>query len=283
MSMSLPIPTSHSAPLQSGDRLSDERLRAGLEACGYRCTTALLSGIRTLPPGCTVSLQFGDLIAMNGDETACLTVRCSIQINGRDERITGVTCWHIRRLVHVQAGLERLCFAIEADLVLGSDIRLADILTHGGEVYRHLHMLIGDAGATLRDLSFENRRTRVGGAPGSAAVMRIEARFFGDLAAGRSGLVASDGAGCFGHSAEVVARHIQITRAACDWLKDDILPDLASAIRRMVLQAQTTIRYRSPQAPPVTIQQSDAQSQRHECVTQRTDDAAATLVPAQSQ
>lgn len=278
MSMSPSTPMS-----PSGLLLSAERLRAGLEACGYRCTTALVTGIRSLPAGCTVSLQFGDLIALDGDGATCLTLRCSIQINGRNERVRGITCWHIRKLVHVQAGLERLCFAIEADLVLGSDISLGDILTHGGDVYRHLHMLIGDASATLRDLSIESRKSRVAGAPVSGPVMRIEARFFGDLAAGRSGFVTSDGAGSVSRSAEAAARHIQITRAACDWLKDDVLPDLASAIRRMVLQVQTTIRYRSPPASPGTGPQSDAQPQPHDRVAQRTDDAAVTLVPAQSQ
>jgi len=278
MSTSPSISTSQSVPL-----LSDERLRAGLEACGYRCTTALVSGIRSLPTGCTVSLQFGDLIAQSGDGATCLTVRCSIQINGRDERVKGVTRWQIRKLVDVQAGPERLCFAIEADLILGSDIGLADILTHGGDVYRHLHMLIVDASTTLRDLSVENRSRRVAGTLVSAPVMRIEARFFDDLAAGRSGLVTSDGAGSFGRSAEAEARHIQITSAACDWLKDDIVPDLASAIRRMVLQVQTTIRDRSSPANPATAPQSDARSQPHDRVTQRTDDAAATLVPALSQ
>ncbi len=285
MSTSSSISTPQSLPILTG-----ERLRAGLEACGYRCDTALQPGSRSLPPGCTMSLQFGDRIAKDADGVTCLTVRCSIQINGTSEHVSGVTRWQVRKLVHAPAGPEKLCFAVEADLILGRDISLADILTNGGDVYRHLHMLIGDASATLRDRSAENRRRSEAGAVVSAPVMRIEARFFGDLAAGRSGLVAGGAGGC-GHSAEVVGRHLQITRAACDWLKDDILPDLASAIRRMVLQVQTTIRYRSP-ANAGTTQQSDARSLSESWphdpssqseATQRAENTAATLVPEQIQ
>ncbi len=285
MSMSPSISTSQSVPILTG-----ERLRAGLEACGYRCDTAMLPGSRSLSPGCTMSLQFGDRIATDADGVTCLTVRCSIQINGGSEHVNGVTRWQVRKLVHAPGRAEKLCFAIEADLILGRDIGLADILANGGDVYRHLHMLIGDASATLRDRSAENRRRGEAGALVSAPVVRIEAKFFGDLAAGRSGLVAG-GAGDRSHSADVAGRHLQITRAACDWLKDDILPDLASAIRRMVLQAQTTIRYRSP-ANAGTTQQSDAcsrsESWPHEPssqseATQRAESAAATLVPEQIQ
>jgi hypothetical protein len=288
MSMSPSIPMSHAAPLLSAERLSAERLRAGLEASGYRCDTALLPGSRSLSPGCAMSLQFGDRIAKDADGVTCLTVRCSIQINGSSEHVSGVTRWQIRKQVHAPGRGKQLCFAIEADLILGRDISLADILTHGGDVYRHLHMLIGDASATLRDRSVENRRGGEVGGLVSTPVMRIEARFFGDLAAGRSGLVTRHGAGSFGHSAEVAARHIQITRAACDWLQDDILPDLASAIRRMVLQVQTTIRYRSPTNAATADVRSHSGSWPHDpspqsAATQSTEDAAATLVPEQIQ
>ncbi len=255
MSASSSIATSQSAPLLSG-----ERLRAGLEACGYRCTSASLSGVRSIAPGCTMSLQFGDRVGKEADDVTCLTVRCSIQINGGGEQIGEATRWRIRKEVPAPGAVPGLHFAIEADLIIGHDISLAEVLAHGGDVYRHLHMLIGDASATLYDLSINDGRGFDAGALVVAPVMRIEARFVGDLAAGRSGLVASDGAGDFTHSASVAARHLRITRVACDWLKDDVLPDLASAIRRIVLQVQTTSRYR-PSTNPTTEQRSDVRPQ----------------------
>jgi hypothetical protein len=68
---------------------------------------------------------------------------------------------------------------------------------------------------------------------------------FGDLAVGRSGLVGASGAGDFAHSAKVAIRHLQITQAACDWLRDEVLPDLGSAIGNLDPQAQTPIGHRS--------------------------------------
>jgi hypothetical protein len=121
MLTSLSIPTAQSAPILSAERLSAERLsaerlnaerlRAGLEACGYRCDTALLPGSRSLSPACTMSLQFGDRIAKDADDVTCLTVRCSIRINGNSEHVSGVTRWQVGKLVHVPGGVEKLCFA----------------------------------------------------------------------------------------------------------------------------------------------------------------------------
>ncbi len=286
MSMSPSIPGLRSAPILTG-----ERLRAGLEACGYRCTTALLSGGRSLPPGCTVSLQFGDCIANAADGVTCLTVRCSIQINGSEENVSGLSRWQVRKHVRAPGGVERLCFAIEAELILGRNIGLADILAHGGDIYRHLHLLIGDASATLHDLEIDDMRGDEAGALVLAPVMRIEARFFRDLAAGRSGLLAADQSERTAHPTEVAARHLQITRAACDWLKDDILPDLASAVRRMALQVQTSILHRSPSNGATEQGLGDpcqSASRRHgpstqTAISQGERDAAATLVPEQIQ
>ncbi len=258
-------------------------LRAGLESRGYRCTTALLPGVRALAPGCMVALQFGDQVAMKADGTTCLTVRGSIQINGSDERVGGITYLQVRKLFNRLACRDRLCFAVEADLILGGGISLAEGLALGDDIHRHMQILIGDASATLHDLSIDERERR-DIPPVMAPVMRIDARFLGDLAAGRSGLVTSGGAGRATLPAKVAARHLQITRMACDWLKDDILPDLASAVRRLTLQAQTTLRYRVPanvepdQKPPAG---EAPKSWPHDPSIQATDDVAATLVPEQ--
>ena len=258
-------------------------LRAGLEARGYRCTTALLPGIRALAPGCMVALQFGDDIAMKADGTTCLTVRASIQINGSDERVGGITYLQVRKLFHRLVGRDRLCFAIEADLILGGGISLAEGLALGDDIHRHMQMLIGDASATLHDLSFDERE-RHEAAPVTAPAIRIDARFLGDIATGRSGLVTSGGAGRITLPAKLATRHLQITHMACDWLKDDILPDLASTVRRVTLRAQTTLRYPPPasvepdQKPPA---EEAPKAWPDDPSVQTTDDVAATLVPEQ--
>ncbi len=231
------IPLMPSAP--SGPFLTSAQLRAGLEACGYHCTTALLSGAHAVVPGCSLVLQFGDTIVADGDGRRCLTVRCSIQINGGNECVRGVTSWRIRRTLPLTVEPEHWCLAIEADLVLAGDIALAAILDHGGHVYHHLHRLVDDADLTLCDLAVDKRP----GEKGEAPIVRIEARFFGDLVAGRSGLVAATAGPQGAPPALVAAQHPRLLGAVCDRLKDDVLPALAGAMRRMALQLQAGTRH----------------------------------------
>jgi hypothetical protein len=147
------------------------------------------AGVHWLSRGCAVSLQFGDQIVVDASGTTRLTIRSSLRVNGEDERAAGVMCWQIRKSFYRRVGSERLEFTIEADVILGSGIALADMLAHGRDVYRHLRLLITDARNTLRDLHVTD------GSPNGPAspVVLIEAKFLGDLAIGRSGLVASSG------------------------------------------------------------------------------------------
>jgi hypothetical protein len=191
------------------------------------------AGIHWLSRGCAVSLQFGDQIVVGANGTTRLTIRCSLRVNGEDDRVAGMTCWRIRKSSHGRIGSERLELAIEADVLLGSGIALGDVLANGRNVYRQLRLLIADARDTLRDLPVADASPN--GAPGPALL--IEARFLGDLAVGRSGLVASNGL-------ERSARHLRMTAAACDWLKDGMLPDLARAVRAMILQVRPALRFR---------------------------------------
>jgi hypothetical protein len=220
------------------------------------------AGVHWLSRGCAVSLQFGDQIVVDASGTTRLTIRSSLRVNGEDERAAGVMCWQIRKSFYRRVGSERLEFTIEADVILGSGIALADMLAHGRDVYRHLRLLITDARNTLRDLHVTD------GSPNGPAspVVLIEAKFLGDLAIGRSGLVASSGSdpsGC----------HLRMTAAACDWLKDGILPDLARVVRTMVLQASPSLSLRS---------QADVMTESRPCPNDLPISFAATppIVPA---
>jgi hypothetical protein len=228
MSISFSPPLSHSEPL-----LTIDRVHAVLDACDYRSAAVPVAGAHSLAPGCIVSLQFGDEIATGAGGVKCLTIRCSIQIGGHDIRVRGVTCWQIRGLFQPSGGSGGLRIAVEADLILGSGIRLADVLANGGEAYRHLHSLIADAHATLYDLRIDDSGSREADSP----VMRLEAKFLGNVAVGRSGLVASAGPRTASHRASTTARHLRMLRTACDCLRDDVLPDLARAVRSVLLSA----------------------------------------------
>ncbi len=234
-----------------------DHLRQTLEQAGYRVRTVAdplaefpylrsvrgersvdsrtgdrLIGVQRLFPGCAVSLQFGDQIAVGPGDTTRLTVRGSLRISGEDDRLAGTTCWQIHKSSRQRGRSERPQFAIEADVILGKGVTPADVLNHGRDVYRHLRLLISDAREALYDHKLAARGN-------SAAVLRIEANFLGALAIGRSGIVASDNAG-------LPAPPSCLTAAACGWLKNEILPELARAIRTMVRQAS----HPWPQARP---------------------------------
>jgi hypothetical protein len=227
------IASLHPAPL-----LTVDRVRAVLKTCGYRSTAVLIAGAHSLPPGSTLSLQFGDQIAMGVGGATRLTIRCSLQINCVDDRIYGVTYWQIGKSFQPAAGPDGFDIAIEADMILGGGGRLADVLAHGEQAYRHLRMLIADARATLLDLRIDDRS-----GPGrDGPIVRIEVKFLGDLAAGRSGLVVSAEPRILQRASTTTA-HLRMTQAACDCLSDDIVPNLARAIRSMILQLGPPIVY----------------------------------------
>ncbi len=291
MSVSLSTTSLHFAPAETR-----ERLRAELEASGYRCSIASLSRGRPSAPGCTVVLQLGDKTTTGDDGITCLTVRCGVELNGVNGPAGGgATHWRIRKEVDAPRAIPKLRFAIEADLILGEGVDLATIVRHGqgegrGDVYRHLHMLMEDASITLHDLSIHDQRADAGTLV-AAPVMRIEARFVGDLAAGRSGLAVGNGAKAIMQPASAAIRQLRIARVACDWLKDDILPELASMVRRAVRLTKTTRHHSFSNT--ATESQSNTQSQAESgsadpgraepsCRHVPNDiDAAVTLVPEQ--
>ncbi|WP_454629721.1 hypothetical protein [Bradyrhizobium cenepequi] len=238
--------------------LTAGQLRTLLGRCGYRGAVIATWRRHVLPVGCRVSLQFGDQVARDGDGLTHVVIRCSLEINGNDERMGEVTYWQIRKVVPATVDGNRFHFAVETDLLLGSMIRLDEVLAQGGEILRHLRLLISDARVTLADLPINDRLGDDAGPP----VLRIEARFAADLAAGRSGLVVADQAdSCRPAVAPVRAtttRHVSMGIAACDCLADQILPDLAQAIRAMIAQARSTRSPRTARWPSQVLPASAA-------------------------
>ncbi|MCA6108179.1 hypothetical protein [Bradyrhizobium cenepequi] len=221
--------------------LTAGRLRTLLAMGGYRGAVVATWRRHVLPAGCRVSLQFGDQLARDGDGPTHLVIRCSLQLNGDDARLGEVTYWQIRKVLPATVDGHRVHFALDTDLLLGSTIRLDEVPAQGAAIVRHLRLLISDARSTLTHLPVNDRL----GDDAAPPVLRIEAQFAADLAAGRSGLVLP--AGPAGAPVRTTTRHVGIGIAACDCLTDLILPELAQAVRAMIAQARSA---RSPEAAP---------------------------------
>jgi hypothetical protein len=211
--------------------LTTERLRTLLDEGGYRCTVTVARGANVLPIGCSISLQFGDLVARVADGVLRVTIRCSLVVNG-NEGGGGVTRWSIGKTFPVSVCADRFGFVIDADVLLGIGVRLDDLLTQGVYIYHHLRLLIADARRTLCKLPVDDRRDETVRPP----VVRIETRLAGDLAAGRSGFVnaAAGGGGPAAALTRRTARDVRMGLAACDLLAGEILPELARATRALI-------------------------------------------------
>jgi hypothetical protein len=232
-------------------------LRALLAVCGYRGAVIATWRRHVLPVGCRVSLQFGDQLTRDGDGQTQVRIRCSLEIDGNDERIGEVTYWQIRKVLPITVEGDRVHVALETDFLLGNMIRLDDVLTHGAEVFRHLRLLISDARLTLAHLPVDDRL----GEEAAAPVLRIEARFAAHLAAGRTGLVVPDSAEAGGRAAapfRTSTRHVSIGIAACDCLADQVLPDLAQAVRAMIAPERSTRSLGTAQWPSQVLPASAA-------------------------
>ncbi|WP_426425308.1 hypothetical protein [Bradyrhizobium genosp. A] len=226
------------AAVRTAPLLTVERLRAVLDACGYHCVASSPAGNHSLSPGCSVVLQFGDLIARNADGVERLTLRSSLRLNDGAECRSGVTYWQIQKLVHLPVGSDQLCLAVEADLLLGDGVELADVLAEGSEAHRHLRMLVDDVCGTLDQLAVDDRPGRKADDP----VVRIEAKFVAGHATGRSGFLPSDQRAYLPFR-RTTSRHLLMMRAVCDWLRDDPLPKLVGALRRLHPEADSAATY----------------------------------------
>jgi len=205
--------------------LTDDHVRVVLDAGGYRSASTSLRGGRLMPPGSAVMLQFGDQVTLDKTGRPHMTVQCSVRISSEDDRTDRVTKWRIGKACVRSSEPDGFALAIEADVLLGSQVPLADIALFGGDTYRYVRSLVADVKDTLRELHIDRRQS----VPSGPAV-RIEVRQFRDLIAGRSGLLKP-------HRQHVSAQYLSLTRAACDWLVDAVLPDLGRGVRGALARA----------------------------------------------
>jgi hypothetical protein len=212
-------------------KLSVDRVRALLDAGGYESAIVVAHRQHDLPAGCNVALEFGDRVTRDMDGTTHMPITCSVVLNGSERRAASATRWRISKTLSMTVDQDRLLLTIDAELLLGSTVGLDDVLLRGGEVLRHLRLLLADANATLGNLPIDDRRGEE-----LPQRLRIDARFAANLAVGRCGLVRrrlSDGDRppipvC------ITTHRARVGMAACDGLADHVLPDLARAMRATI-------------------------------------------------
>lgn len=220
-----------------------DHMHATLAARGFRIAAMPLGRARLLGPGCALAAQFGDHMHLDESAKASLVVKCILKINGETDCID-TTRWRVTRSCSLSLGQDLLDIMIDADLFVG-DVTTTDIEAHGSDAYRHLRMLIADARHTLHDLPITRHDDCITG-----PAMRIEVRFLGEIAAGRSGLIAA-------RDIPVSGRYVRMARTVCDWLSGDILPDLARGLRDMMLQINPSISVeRRIQTSPLPLGQT---------------------------
>ena len=252
--------SSSTAPVGSECVVTTDDLRRLLAACGYDST--VVDGAKlAVPAGCSIALQFGEDIALGDDETARAAVRCKLAIGANHQHAGGASRWHIHKLIALSGDTDRFCVAIEAELLLGAGLTFGDTLLQGSKIFDHLRLLLADARETLHSLP----RSRRDDAQIDGPTLRVEARFVGELAAGRTGLVrAGTGPGSRPGLAprQISAVNQRLLSAACTCVADQLIPDLSRALRELAARplnarfVQPNARDHLPGSSPCQISSS---------------------------
>jgi hypothetical protein len=210
----------------SGLVVTADCLRSALQERGYDCKTSQLPRGELPPPGLSMVVQFGDTITVSAGKPA-LVVRCGVQMS--DGRSRDVARWKIQKTIAVTEP-QPFSIVIEADVVVSNRMVLSEVLSDEDDIYWHIGVLFNDLHGTLMTVPVSGRTA------GEIPAARIEARFFGDVAAGRSGLareVKGD------RNLSLGSRQIlQIMRTGCDFLRAEVFPELAGVIRGSVARTE---------------------------------------------
>lgn len=231
--MVIPSPITLQPARSPGHVLTADRLLTALQAHGYHCNVSQLSSVQLLPPGLSTVLQFGDTITLGDSGWPTLVVRCGVQIS--DGRGRDTARWKVQKTITV-AEPEPLSIVIEADVVLSRRVVLSELLSDEEDVYWHLGVLFNDLRETLQAVPVSRRR----GATVDIPAARLEARFFADVAAGRSGLARQLKGE---RSLSLNPRQtLQIIRTGCDLLRNNVIFELAGVVRGVVVRAPNADR-----------------------------------------
>ncbi|MEJ0052088.1 MAG: hypothetical protein WDN02_12920 [Methylovirgula sp.] len=197
-----------------------------LAARGYQVSAEASS--LALAPVCALALHFGDQLTRSAEGMPELTIRAGLDAGaGATPSSPATMHWTLRKSDLRFARGERIRLRLEIDLFLSNDTNLDNLHLELRPAAANLARLVGDARTLLNGLVTDKTSEGHRG-----PVLRLEARFVGDLFTGRCGLISAG-------RAPMSFRHQAASLAGCDWLKQTILPELAASLRGQPPQAET--------------------------------------------
>jgi hypothetical protein len=209
VNLPLHLPNSHAPAVSPADILA---------ARGYHVSAETSS--LSLAPVCALALHFGDRLMTSPDGMPELLIRAGLEVGITTSAPSPkVTHWTLRKSDLRFARGERIRLTLEIDLFLTDDTTLENLRVEVKPATANLDRLVKDARTLLSTLVTDKTSEGPRG-----PVLRLEARFIGDLFAGRCGLISAG-------RAPMSLRHQAASLAGCDWLKETILPDLTLSLR----------------------------------------------------
>lgn len=242
-------------------------LQAALAARGYK--SGIVSAFRSvqLPAGSALAIQFGDEISVPSKGLPKIILNGTCQINADDAPSAGVICLGVEKAYQVRDGRPfdlvlklKILVGIGADLQVAHELEFGKSAIHRRESHVYLQSLVADALQTVGSLRIDPRETTSCG-----RAMRIEARLFGDIALGRTGVIRSCNAG-------VSSDYVRYVSAACEWLQQQVLPDLRSILDELAGKARSIMTYRPAlldNQKPSSLPFLESNGAHHECKTVR--------------
>ena len=190
---------------------------AVLAARGYRLTAR--SGAYVPTPLCTLAVHFGDRLTQSATGEPELLIRAGLEVRTAKPALSTGVRWTLRKSELRFTRAEQIRLTIEIEIFLPE-------ATSGEDLRREINPLYTNLGGLLQDARKALLGVDVDEAPkgGPGPILRLEARFIGDLFAGRSGFISS------GRNL-INVRHRSACIAACDWLRHSIVPDFILSLR----------------------------------------------------
>ncbi len=203
-----------------------------MAARGYQVSAEASS--LALAPVCALALHFGDQLTRSAEGMPELTIRAGLDAGATTSSST--MHWTLRKSDLRFARGERIRLRLEIDLFLSNHTNLDNLHLELRPAAANLNRLVGDARTLLSGLVIDKTNEGHRG-----PVLRLEARFVGDLFTGRCGLISAG-------RAPMSFRHQAASLAGCDWLKQTVLPELAASLRGQPPQAEAAAADATPGA-----------------------------------
>ncbi len=192
-----------------------------VQSHGYRLTPASAANLPPFVADLFLVLQFGNDADASADESLPTAVDCAVRLRGAYPAIE-MRRWMIRKsfISRFKRRKFELTFLLDAGMV--GNPAPAHFRQRLAETVSHVRLLVGDVRGSLLNMLAQDRGRGPHVSAGPAVY--IEAIVIRDLIAGRCGLLKSSSSR---FDRDEVLKRIHI----CDVLEQDIIPDVASALR----------------------------------------------------